>query len=222
MKINFDSSGEEAQIQIIPLIDVIFCILTFFILAALQLTRQQGINLDLPRAATSNVQMRETLVVTIDSTGQTYVDTQVVNRAQLFQVLKNYQAQRPDGLLVLRASQTAFYNDVIQVLDILRSVGGDRVALATEPSTQAPGQSQTPVAPGLQSPTIPAPGLPGSPLSPTNPADPNGLQQLPTDPSQTQPLPGQSAPLDQNPTGQPLSPQPSDFGVPPVPNQSGQ
>ncbi|MBW4417974.1 MAG: biopolymer transporter ExbD [Myxacorys californica WJT36-NPBG1] len=221
MKINFDSPGEEAQIQILPLIDVIFCILTFFILAALQLTRQQGINLDLPRAATSNVQMRETLVVTIDSTGQTYVDTQVVNRAQLFQVLKNYQAQRPDGLLVLRASQTAFYNDVIQVLDILRSVGGDRVALATEPTTQVPGQSQTPVAPGLQSPT-PAPGLPGSPLSPTNPANPNGLQQLPTAPSQTQPLPGQSAPLDQNPAGQ-LSPQPSsDSGVPPVPNQSGQ
>ncbi|MBW4539886.1 MAG: biopolymer transporter ExbD [Myxacorys chilensis ATA2-1-KO14] len=220
MKINFDSPTDDAQIQIIPLIDVIFCILTFFILAALQLTRQQGINLDLPRAATSNVQMRETLVVTIDSTGQTYVDTQVVNRAQLFQVLKNYQAQRPDGLLVLRASQTAFYNDVIQVLDILRSVGGDRVALATEPTTQVPGQSQTPGAPGLQSPTIPAPGLPGAPLSPTNPANPNGLQQLPTDPSQTQPLPGQSAPLAPNPAGQ--SPQPSDSGVPPVPNQSGQ
>lgn len=228
MKINFDSPSDDAQIQIIPLIDVIFCILTFFILAALQLTRQQGINLDLPRAATSNVQMRETLVVTIDSTGQTYVDTQLVDRAQLFQVLKGYQAQRPDGLLVLRASQTAFYNDVIQVLDILRSVGGDRVALATEPTTQVPGQvpgqSQTPGIPGLQSPTTPTP-VPGAPLSPTNPVTPNGLQQLPTDPNQPQPLPGQSAPLNQDPAGQPSSPQPFNSDIPPaspVPNQSGQ
>ncbi|NDJ16543.1 ExbD/TolR family protein [Myxacorys almedinensis] len=219
MKINFDSSGDDAQIQIIPLIDVIFCILTFFILAALQLTRQQGINLDLPRASTSNVQMRETLVVTIDSTGQTFVDTQLINRAQLFQVVKNYNDQRPDGLLVLRASQTAFYNDVIQVLDILRAVGGDRVALATEPTTQVPGQSPDPTAPGSQSPLIPAPGLPGSPASPINP---NGLQPVPTDPNQNQSIPGQLAPLpnqNQSIPGQ-SDPLPNQAPANPVPGQS--
>ncbi|MGC8712746.1 MAG: ExbD/TolR family protein, partial [Leptodesmis sp.] len=74
MKINMDTPADDAQIQIIPLIDVIFCILTFFILAALQLTRQQAINIDLPRATTGtplpganlgNIQFREMLVVTI-------------------------------------------------------------------------------------------------------------------------------------------------------------
>jgi biopolymer transport protein ExbD len=222
MKINFDSPGDEAQIQIIPLIDVIFCILTFFILAALQLTRQQGINLDLPKASTSNVQMRDMLVVTIDSTGQTYVDKQIVDRAQLFQVVKTYHTQQPDGLLVLRASQTSFYNDVVQVLDILRAVGGDRVALATEPTTQVPGQNPDPTAPGqtpyptdpgLQSPTL-TPGLPGSSVSPTNPA---GVQQLPTDPNQVQPLPGQPTPLPNQIPGQPSVTPNSGTAPPPIP-----
>ena len=50
MKINQYSPVEDVEIQIIPLIDVVFCILTFFLLAALQFTRQQAINIDLPKA----------------------------------------------------------------------------------------------------------------------------------------------------------------------------
>ncbi|NJL78067.1 MAG: biopolymer transporter ExbD, partial [Richelia sp. SM2_1_7] len=70
MKINLNNPTEDIQIQIIPLLDVIFCILTFFILASLQLTRQQSINIDLPQAetATSSPQageQREILPVTI-------------------------------------------------------------------------------------------------------------------------------------------------------------
>ncbi|MFN6032855.1 MAG: ExbD/TolR family protein, partial [Dolichospermum sp.] len=52
MKVKLDTPAEDVQIQIIPLIDVVFCILTFFLLAALQFTRQQAINVDLPKAST--------------------------------------------------------------------------------------------------------------------------------------------------------------------------
>ena len=210
MKVNLDSQTDEAQIQIVPLIDVIFCILTFFILAALQLTRQQGINLDLPQAGTSSVLMRDMLVVSLDSAGQTYVEDQgnrqLVDRAQLYQLLQNYQQQRPEGLLVLQAAQTAFYNDVIQVLDIMRAVGGDRVALATDPNAQPgqnpnlPGQNPSPLqttpAPGLlnPSPTAPsniAPTTPSQPLPQTSPI-PFPVSPSETAPQQTSPNPGNS------------------------------
>ncbi len=149
MKLRSDIPAEDVQIQIIPLIDVIFCILTFFILAALQLTRQQAINLDLPKASTGITQMRDMLVVSISSTGQTFVDRQPMDRAQLKQALETYHNSNPNGLLVLYASQTAFYNDVVQVLDLLRQVGGNRVALATLPT-----DSNASPAPGLSSPTV--------------------------------------------------------------------
>ena len=155
MKVNLDTNADDAQIQIIPLIDVIFCILTFFILAALQLTRQQAINIDLPKASTGVTQMREMLVVTINSTGQTYVDRQYVDRNQLAQTLQGYRQQNPNGLLVLYASQTAFYNDVVQVLDLMRQVGGDRVALATLPANPNATPSPTTLPPTISPTTNP-------------------------------------------------------------------
>jgi len=59
------------------LIDVIFCILTFFILGAVGLSRQQAISLDLPKASTATTPMREMLVVSLDDFGQLYVEKQM-------------------------------------------------------------------------------------------------------------------------------------------------
>jgi biopolymer transport protein ExbD len=218
MKVNFENPTDEAQIQIIPLIDVIFCILTFFILAALQLTRQQGISLDLPRAETSTVLMRDMLVVAIDSAGQTSIDNQgkrqIIDRAQLYQLLQAYQREKPEGLLVLQAAQTSFYNDVIQVLDIMRTVGGDRVALATDPNSQ-PGQNTPPSpAPGqlpAPLPTTPAPNL-INPAAPTDPANsPPGSAPIP----QTTPIPFPTPPSGTAPQPNPTAP-----GGAPAPQQT--
>lgn len=211
MKLNIDSPTDEAQIQIIPLIDVIFCILTFFILAALQLTRQQGINLELPKAGTSSVLMREMLIVGIDSSGQTYIDDrgqkQPVDKSQLLQLVQAYHQQQPDGLLVLQAAQTAFYNDVIQALDIMRSVAPDRVALSTAPGEQP---SQTTPQPG-QLQTTPAPNVIPSPTSPTNtlPTNPNLVPSTPVQPVTPQPgnVPGTTPQTVPNPGATPVTPQ---------------
>ncbi len=206
MKLNLDSPTDEAQIQIIPLIDVIFCILTFFILAALQLTRQQGINLELPKAGTSSVLMREMLIVGIDSSGQTYIDDrgqkQLVDKSQLLQVVQAYHQQQPDGLLVLQAAQTAFYNDVIQALDIMRSVAPDRVALSTAPGEQP---SQATQQPG-QIPTTPAPNV--IPTSPTNtlPTNPNLVPSTPVQPVIPQ-APGTAPQTVPNSGNAPIAPQ---------------
>nr|WP_290222920.1 biopolymer transporter ExbD [Trichocoleus desertorum] len=183
MKINLESPGEEVQIQIIPLIDVIFCILTFFILAALQLTRQQGINVDLPKAGTAAPQMREMLVVSIDSVGQTYIDQNPVTEAGLYQQLLGYQQTNPSGMIVLYAPKTAIYDDVVRVLDLLRSVGGDRVALATLPGSPNPASNQTnpanPTLPGL-SPLPGATPSPGAAPYLFNPSDTPGANPSPT------------------------------------------
>lgn len=182
MKIHTDTPTEEVQIQIIPLIDVIFCILTFFILAALQFTRQQGINTSLPQASTgaplsSN---REMITVTIAPTGQLYADKQPVDRAQLGQLLALYVQQNPSGMLVLNAAPTAFYNDVIQVLDLMRSVGGDRATLATTPvPATSPGSLPSTTPPGTTSPATPFNPFEPFGTSPAPSASPNEPRQVP-------------------------------------------
>ena len=210
MKIDYlDDPNQNVHIEILPLIDVIFCILTFFILAAVGLTRQQAIDLDLPAANTgaplpaqglgAEAALQERLYVSIDKVGQVYLDQQPVSINLLYDVLQQHQQSYPDGLIVLYASREALYKDVVSVLDLLRSVGGNRVALATlptaiaNPDTLTPNDLLTPQ-PGLGDPFAPstddllAPGT-GSPGTlPAVPDDgleiPDYQQQFPPDGSE--------------------------------------
>ncbi len=137
MKLDLDNRPSDVQIEILPMIDVIFCILTFFILAAVGLTRQQAIALDLPSVDNSSPvegNSRDRLYVSVDSAGQVYVDKSPVPLGLLYDVLVQHKQISPNGTIVLYASRSARYEDVVKVLDLLRSVGGDRVALATLPN----------------------------------------------------------------------------------------
>ncbi|MCH4904054.1 biopolymer transporter ExbD [Cylindrospermopsis raciborskii CHAB3438] len=181
MKVNLHTPIEEVQIQIIPLIDVVFCILTFFLLAALQFTRQQAINVDLPKATTGTTsaassQPSNILPVTIDAVGKTYIEKDPVTREQLEVRLKQYITGNPQGILVLNASRTATYNDVVQTLDLLRQVGGNRVSLGIIPGASQPvidslNLPGTQIVPPLNLPTVPGadPGLNPPSALPTPP-----------------------------------------------------
>jgi biopolymer transport protein ExbD len=201
MKIHLDTPADEARIDMVPLIDVIFCVLTFFLLAALQLTRQQSISVDLPKAKTGQTQMQQMLIVSIDDFGQTYIDQLPVNYQQLDRVLKSFQSKNPTGLMVLYAPQNVKYAKVVEVLDRLREVGGARVALATLPSS-APSPLPSPSLPNSGIPAAPNTGnrvqpLPSPLATPLNPKGPQFQvppQQQQFNPNQFQsplPAPGQ-------------------------------
>ncbi|MEH2012013.1 ExbD/TolR family protein [Nostoc sp.] len=200
MKVNLHTPIEEVQIQIIPLIDVVFCILTFFLLAALQFTRQQAINVDLPKASASSVSgitsQSGSLIVTIDAVGNTYIEKQLVKREDLGARLKQYLQANPNAVVVLNASRTATYNDVIETLDLLRQVGGDRVSLGiipgpSQPPTNLLNQPNIPSFP-INPGAAPVPGInPQGNLNPKFPLAPNSV-----------PFTGVSQP----PTGQGISP----------------
>lgn len=186
MKINYQKPTEEVQVQLIPLIDVIFCILAFFLLAALQFTRQQAINVDLPSASSNTTsQINATngsLIVTIDAVGNIYIEQQLIPKDELEQKLREFLQSNPNGVLILNASRTATYNDVIETLDLLRQVGGDRVSLGIIPTSSAPVTT--------------SPDLPTAPNFPIAP----GTVPLPETNPNVQPNPDQfSVPLTPNP-----------------------
>ncbi len=176
MKLDFENQADDVRIELIPLIDVVFCILIFFILASLQLTRQQAISINLPQSSTSALQTQKSLIVSIDSAGTIYVDQQPVTQDNLYYTMQGFQKENPDGLMVLYADRSATYDSVIQLLDKMRSIGGDRVALATQQPQPGSGQ---PLIPGLPDGTVVPPGaglgLPGVPDPFANPglADPS-------------------------------------------------
>ena len=140
MKINSGNTNEDPRIELVPLIDVIFCILTFFLLAGLQVARQQAISVDIPQAASGTPAARELLMVSLNDAGQLFLEQQpMLVPGQLVAAVKQYRQARPNSSIVLYASKKVSYSKVVEVLDALRGVAGDRVALATLPSnTVAP------------------------------------------------------------------------------------
>ena len=169
--------------------------MTFFLLAALQFTRQQAINIDLPKASTGNSSevnlepgKRSILPVTIDAIGQTFVEKEPVTKERLAQRLKQYLEQNPQGVLILNASRTATYNDVIETLDVLRQVGGDRVALGIIPGPSGASDNSSSTTPIPIQPT-PGSASPGS----SSLQLPSSSNQVPnsTVPVQPQPVPAQ-------------------------------
>ena len=186
MKIDLlETPAEEVRLEIIPLIDVIFCILTFFILAAVGLTRYQAIDLKLPSAQTGqplpgDLQpdgLSNRLYISVDGAGRYYVGQQTLPLPLLEESMRLHQQYFPDGLVVLYASRDAYYENVIRVLDLARSLSL-QVSLATLPAAQ-----QDPTAdpsfdgfPGFD-PSVPGLNDPGL-LSPDSQPFPNGIEGL--------------------------------------------
>jgi biopolymer transport protein ExbD len=165
MKINSGNTNEEPRIELIPLIDVIFCILTFFLLAGLQVARQQAISVDIPNATSGTPAARELLMVSLNDAGQLFLEQQpMLVPGQLVEAVKQYRQARPNSSIVLYASKQVSYNKVVEVLDALRGVAGDRVALATLPSNTV-----APTPPVINNPGY---GYPYNPYQGVNPYNP--------------------------------------------------
>jgi biopolymer transport protein ExbD len=169
MKINLGNTNEEPRIELVPLIDVIFCILTFFLLAGLQVARQQAISVDIPKATTGAPAARELLMVSLNDAGQIFLEQQpMLVPAQLAAAVKQYRQERPNSSVVLYASKQVSYNKVVEILDVLRGVAGDRVALATLPTNAI-----APTSPILTNPTgYGYPNVPYNPYQGVNPYNP--------------------------------------------------
>ncbi|WP_219892031.1 ExbD/TolR family protein [Chamaesiphon polymorphus] len=188
MKINSGNTNEDPRIELVPLIDVIFCILTFFLIAGLQVARQQAISVDIPAASSGTPAARELLMVSLNDAGQLFLEQQpMLIPGQLVEAVKQYRQARPNSSIVLYASKQVSYNKVVEVLDALRGVAGDRVALATLPSNTA-----APTPPVIPNPTYGYPYNPYNPYQGVNPAttvQPNTGGTTPAPGAATQPIP---------------------------------
>ncbi len=199
MKINSSNNTSDPRIELVPLIDVIFCILTFFLLAGLQVARQQAISVDIPQAASGTPAARELLMVSLNDAGQLFLEQQpMLVPGQLVAAVKQYRQARPNSSIVLYASKQVSYNKVVEVLDALRGVAGDRVALATLPSnTVAPTPPVIPNPTGYGYPYNPDPGAQPPTTQPGVVAPTSGATVAPTQVAPTttiQPTPTATTP----------------------------
>lgn len=118
------------QINIVPMIDVIFAILTFFIMSSLFLTRSEGLPVNLPKAQTAQSQQQSKMTVTIDDKGNIFLDRQPTNIEDLAEQVKSLIGNQKK-LVVINADEKVEHGQVIAVMDQLRSIEGVNLGIST-------------------------------------------------------------------------------------------
>lgn len=128
-----DEPDLPAQINIVPMIDVIFAILTFFIMSTLFLTRSEGLPVNLPKAATAKQQQVPTkITVTVDDKKQISLNRKPVAINDLTQQVKALVGSNSEALVVINADEKVGYGEVVTVMDKVRQVEGVKLAIATQ------------------------------------------------------------------------------------------
>ena len=120
------------QINIVPMIDVIFAILTFFIFSSLSLTHSAGLPVNLPKAATSQSQPPTQTVVTIDAQGRLALNRQSMTLDNIDAQIRALALTGQQPVVILNADEAVTHGKVIQVMDRLRAIEGVRIAIATQ------------------------------------------------------------------------------------------
>lgn len=132
MKIEVEGREEKPTLMIIPMIDIIFFLLVFFMISMLSMTEQRSVPLSLPRAASGEVSTVRNIPVTVTAEGDIYYEQDRMDIAALEQRLRGDQAEGKELSVILRGDTAAQYGRVVEVMDVVKRLGITRVYMATE------------------------------------------------------------------------------------------
>jgi biopolymer transport protein TolR len=123
--------GALSEINVTPFVDVVLVLLIIFIITAPMMIR--GIDVQVPKTETRNVQLEERLVLTVTKDKLIYLDDQQITLGRLQKVLTGLQKRNPRAAIFLRADEKVPYGVVVQIMDVVKKAGIDRLGMVTEP-----------------------------------------------------------------------------------------
>jgi len=126
-----DEPERNLEINLVPMIDVIFSILAFFIISTLFLTRSQGLPVDLPQATTAQQQSETEVTVTMQADGKIALNQEEISLENLVPEVTKISQNAQETLVIVKADKAVTHGDVVNVMDWLRQVEGVKLAIAT-------------------------------------------------------------------------------------------
>ena len=129
LKLNTD---KKVRIEMLPLIDIVFLLLVFFIYAMLSMAVHRGLPVILPTSSTSKIEKDLVLSITVKSDGTIYVDKEQTGLEDLPEALKKKTKGDTKPGVMLFADSSLLYQELFRVLDQIRIAGISRVSLQAE------------------------------------------------------------------------------------------
>ncbi len=131
--------GQNAGFQMAPMIDIMFLLLVFFMVASIEAQLETKLPITVPTAETGEdtPRMPSELIINIDQEGRIFLNNSIQTPEQLQQVLQRLSSMLQGSPVIIRADAKTDYEDVIEVLDICRRVDIWNVRFATIPPEAA-------------------------------------------------------------------------------------
>lgn len=120
------------EVMIIPMIDIMFFLLVFFMISTLYMSDIKTVPVQLPKAAHTDVQTTATYLVTLKQDGSLWLEDMQIDKETLLRRAAEEQRKNPQFSVVLRADQRLDYGQVMALLDEMRARGITRFGLAAE------------------------------------------------------------------------------------------
>ncbi len=122
-------SENEARIEVIPLIDIMFFLLASFMLVSLSMVNLKSVKVNLPTATKSSLELKQDFVsISVDKTGIMYFDKQPVAANELLARLGAWHGTNENIRVFISGDQDVRYGAVMRALDLVRSTGIEKVA----------------------------------------------------------------------------------------------
>jgi biopolymer transport protein ExbD len=134
MRSMFESTAteeEENEINITPMLDVVFIMLIFFIVTA-SFVKEAGIDVNRPDAETAVRQERANILIAISENNDIWIDQRMVDPRALRANIERLRAENPEGSVVIQADKKSVTETLVTVMDAARQAGVYNVSIAAQ------------------------------------------------------------------------------------------
>lgn len=123
---------KKPEFMIIPMIDIIFFLLVFFMMNSLQTVAQKALAVQLPQAQSASAPTQLPIIMTLDEEGHITIDNNPVSITESAAIMKSRMQANPDAAVVLQADKRTAHGQVVAVMDMLKGAGVKRLSIAAE------------------------------------------------------------------------------------------
>ena len=122
----------KPEVVIIPMIDIMFFLLVFFIMSTLYMVNVKTVDVNLPKAQSAQTQLNVTYLVTVRKDGSLWLEDQPIDADTLVKQARMESQKNPRFAVVVRADGDMNYSGVMELLDRFRQAGITRFGLAAQ------------------------------------------------------------------------------------------
>ena len=131
MKLRNYRETKQPDLNIIPMIDIMFFLLVFFMLSTMYMVEQKTIPVNLPQATSAAIDNKTNFTVTLKDDGSIYLEDQQTDIQTLLMQATKEQKNNPSFAIIIRADKDINYDKVVSFIDTLKKAGITRFGLAT-------------------------------------------------------------------------------------------